>query len=64
MISFVVYLMLNIVENLIHYNIGKYSDQPTNIDLPTPTDWVKIIAVMVVFATLQGILTCVLDKEC
>lgn len=62
MISFLVYLGLNTIENLIHYNIGKYSDQSTLMDLPTKTDWVKIIVVMIIFAFLQGILTCILEK--
>jgi hypothetical protein len=64
MISFVVYLGLNLVENLIHYNIGKYSNESTHIDMPSSTDWVKIILVMVTFAGLQGLLTCRLDREC
>jgi hypothetical protein len=64
MISFLVYLGLNMVENLIHYNIGKYTDQPTRMDLPTMMDWVKIIVVMISFAFLQGLFTCILDKEC
>ena len=64
MISFLVFLGLNMVENLIHYNIGKYTDQSTRIDLPTMADWIKIIVVMISFAFLQGLLTCILDKEC
>ncbi len=64
MISFLVYLGLNMVENLIHYNIGKYTDQTTRMDLPTMMDWVKIIVVMISFAFLQGLFTCILDKEC
>ena len=64
MIPFLVYLGLNMIENLIHYNIGKYTDQTTRMDLPTMMDWVKIIVVMISFAFLQGLFTCILDKEC
>jgi len=58
MISFLVYLVINLAENLIHYNIGKHSNTFVHIDAPTPVDWVKIIVVMFTFAVLQGTLTC------
>lgn len=56
-VSFCVYLFVNLFENLIHYNIGKFSDRETKIDIPTQKDCIKIIVVMCVFALLQGILT-------
>jgi hypothetical protein len=56
-VSFCVYLFVNLFENLIHYNIGKFSDRETKIDIPTQKDWLKIIVVMCVFALLQGVLT-------
>ena len=56
-ISFFVYLFLNLVENLIHYNIGKFSNKETKIDLPSKKDWFKIIVVMCIFALLQGLFT-------
>ena len=56
-ISFFIYLFVNMFENLIHYNIGKYSNKETKIELPSKTDWIKIIIVMCIFALLQGILT-------
>jgi hypothetical protein len=56
-ISFLVYLFVNLFENLIHYNIGKFSDRETKLDLPSKKDWVKIVVVMCVFALLQGLLT-------
>jgi hypothetical protein len=58
LISFLVYLGVNLAENLIHYNIGKYSNTSVHMDLPTPVDGVKIIMVMLTFAVLQGVLTC------
>jgi len=56
-ISFVVYLFVNLFENLIHYNIGKFSNKETKLDLPSSQDFVKIVVVMCVFALLQGVLT-------
>lgn len=56
-ISFFVYLIVNLVENLIHYNIGKFSNKETKLDIPSEKDWVKIIIVMCVFALIQGLLT-------
>ena len=56
-ISFLVYLFVNLVENLIHYNIGKFSNKETKFDIPSKKDWIKIAIVMLIFALLQGLLT-------
>ena len=56
-ISFVIYLCINLVENLIHYNIGKFTNKETKLDLPSKKDWFKMIVVMCVFALLQGLFT-------
>jgi len=64
LISFLVYLILNVVENWIHYNIGKYHDRTPQLDLPSKEDWIKIVVVMLLFAGLQGILTCLFDRRC
>ena len=56
-ISFVIYLFLNLVENLIHYNIGKFSNKETKLDVPSKKDWIKILLVMCIFALIQGLLT-------
>ncbi len=61
-ISFVVYLFVNLFENLIHYNIGKFSNKETKLELPTQSDFIKILVVMCVFALLQGILTVYLNR--
>ena len=60
-ISFIVYLFVNLFENIIHYNIGKFSNRETHLDIPTKKDWFKIIVVMCVFALLQGLLTYVFN---
>lgn len=56
-ISIIIFVVLNIIENVFHYNIGKYSDRTVKIDNPTTGDWSKIIIVMLVFALIQGLLT-------
>ena len=56
-VSFFVYLVVNLFENLIHYNIGRFSNKDTKFEIPTPKDWLKIIVVMFIFALLQGLLT-------
>ena len=56
-VSFLVYLFVNLFENIIHYNIGKFTDRETKIDIPTRKDWIKIIIVMCTFALIQGLLT-------
>jgi len=61
-ISFIAYLIVNLFENLIHYNIGRFSDQKTKLELPTRKDWVKIVIVMCIFALLQGLLTYAFNK--
>lgn len=42
---------------MIHYNIGKFSNKETRLELPTRQDFIKIVFVMAVFALLQGLLT-------
>lgn len=61
-ISFLAYLIVNLFENLIHYNIGRFSDQETKLKLPTRKDWIKIVLVMCTFALLQGLLTYAFNK--
>ncbi len=59
-VSFVVYLFVNMFENLIYYNIGRSSkngDKHTEIKVPSKEDLLKIIIVMMMFAALQGVLT-------
>lgn len=67
--SFIVFIVLNVIENVIHYNIGKYhegnkgsANGSANIagihfTNPSQTDWVRIIMIMFIFAVLQGFFT-------
>ena len=63
-VSFFVYLFVNLFENIIHYNIGKFSDKETHFEFPSNNDWLKIIAVMMTFAFIQGVLTCFFTNKC
>jgi riboflavin transporter FmnP len=63
-ISFSVYLFVNLFENLIHYNIGKHSNSELKFEIPTEGDWTKIVVVMLTFALIQGVLTCLIDDRC
>lgn len=59
-VSFIIYLFVNLFENLIHYNIGRLSkngDKHPKINFPAKNDLFRIIIVMLTFAALQGILT-------
>jgi len=56
-ISFVVYIFVNLFENMIHYNIGRFSNKETKFEVPTTSDFIKIVLVMCIFALLQGLLT-------
>ena len=50
-------IFVNIFENIIHYNIGRFSNKETKLELPSKNNFVKIVVVMLVFALLQGLLT-------
>ena len=56
-ISFCVFIIINLIENLIHYNIGRYHDSKLRMVIPSNKDWIKIIITMIIFALLQGFLT-------
>ncbi len=64
MSSFVAFIILNIIENYIHYNIGRNREKEEFISLSMPTrkDWMKIVIIMIIFAILQGAFTMFLSK--
>ncbi len=58
--SFIIFILLNTIENVIHYSIGRESNQKSiHITSPTKIDWIRIIIIMIIFAILQALLTCV-----
>jgi hypothetical protein len=67
MISMAVYIVINLVENTIHYNIGRNFDiedvRDTKFITPSSVDITRIIAVMAVFAVLQGLFTAILTRR-
>ena len=61
-ISFFVYIFINLFENMIHYNIGRFSNKETKLELPNKKDFIKIVLIMCIFALLQGLLTNYFNK--
>ncbi len=61
-ISFLVYIFVNLFENMIHYNIGRFSNKETKFELPSKKDFIKIVVVMCIFALIQGLLTNYFNK--
>lgn len=66
LISMLIFGILNLIENLIHYNIGRsyenqYGNQYNDVGfvfyIPTLSDFVKILLVMFIFGLAQGLLT-------
>jgi hypothetical protein len=58
LISMMVFIVLNLIENVLHYNIGFNSiGRDFELKNPSMTDWIKIVIVMILFAYLQGFFT-------
>ncbi len=57
--SFFAFLLLNIIENLVQFTIGRKPESKKIISITKPSreDWVKIIIVTLIFAVLQGVFT-------
>lgn len=57
----IVFLFLNMIENIIHFSIGRNIDAKDtpfiNIEIPDTYDMIKIIFIMGVFSVLQALLT-------
>lgn len=61
-VSFLVFVVLNVIENYVHYNIGRHREtESIQLSAPSKKDWTKILLVMTVFAFLQGGFTYLLD---
>ena len=67
--SIAVFLALNLIENFLHYSIGRRSSADSGpgrgggAPLPTARDAALIGTVMLVFAVLQGALTWALTRR-
>ena len=61
-VSMIVYIIVNLFENVFYYSIGRHSNKEgIQIELPTRKDWTKILCVTFIFAVLQGYLTCLFN---
>lgn len=57
-ISMIVFGVLNLIENMIHYSIGRsYVNGGFVFSFPTYEDFIKIIFVMIIFGLAQGLIT-------
>jgi hypothetical protein len=61
LISMIVFLFINMIENIIHFSIGRNIDAKDTpfikIEIPDTYDIIKIIFIMGVFSVLQALLT-------
>ena len=56
--SAIVYLFVNLFENIFYYSIGRNSNKEMiKLEIPTKSDWIKIILITIFFALIQGFLT-------
>ena len=57
----IVFIVLTIIEDIIHYNLGKYSNTKITwkkiFEVPTLKDLIEICIIIVLFSFLQGFLT-------
>lgn len=59
LVSFVVFLILNLVENILHYSIGRDREKPQlRFEWPDKRDFIRILIVMFIFGLLQAGATC------
>ncbi len=57
-ISMLVFGVLNLIENLIHYNIGRaHNKDKFAFNIPSYNDFFNILLTMIVFGLAQGLLT-------
>jgi hypothetical protein len=64
-ISMIVFIVLNIIENIIYYNNGKYGfdkDIQTYFKIPDWNELIFIVIIMMIFAFAQGVFTVLLSN--
>lgn len=59
--GFVSFIILNFIENVLHYSIGRSYKRDYRIIFPSQRDIIRIILIMFIFAVLQGLLTLFID---
>jgi hypothetical protein len=55
-VSFWVFLIVNLAENILYYNLGKHSIRDFRLSIPTIPEIITMIVIMLGFAGIQGIL--------
>jgi hypothetical protein len=60
--GFFAFIILNFIENIIHYSLGRSHQKTFTVKLPSNGDFLKLTLIMFVFAILQGFLTELIDK--
>jgi hypothetical protein len=64
LVSMLVFGILNLIENLIHYNIGRsHGNSGFVFNTPSFEDFYKIIFIMIIFGLAQGLLTELFIKD-
>jgi hypothetical protein len=52
-VSFLSFLIVNLLENILYYNLGKHSIRDFQISLPSFIEMIMILLIMFVFAGIQ-----------
>ena len=63
--SFTVFIILNSFENIIHYNIGRISEdkeEDVQFYYPNHKDLYRIVIIMIIFGILQATLSGIIEK--
>lgn len=64
--SSLVFIVLNTIENFIHFTIGRSVDTKDKLEikasLPTKNDIIKIVVIMIIFAILNSAILCYIDS--
>ncbi len=64
--SIIAFFLLNLIENIIHFSIGRGISERESIrikiKMPEKIDILKIMIIMIIFSILQGLLTYLIDN--
>lgn len=63
LVSTTLFVIMNLVENLVYYNIGKHTTEPSGVfkwsfDLPSKDDIIKIATAIILFSVIHVSLSC------
>ena len=53
-ISATIYFILNLVENYLHYTLGRSHNKKFEFTYPSFNEWIQIFIIMIIFSFLQG----------